>query len=192
MQPMSSVGQRLVFVRVHAGARRFSVVTSEDARPIADCDGECGFWAWPGRYTVRLRLDSGKKDSNVSLRIHRPGRYDFVPTEPAARTTGLVLGITGPLVMFVGALMTYAGFATVGCDDNSVSPCRNGPEPIGYYGLATLAVGAGMTTAGWIVFAHNRAHFELSQELGPLSPSARVGVIPLPHGGLGLGATVAF
>jgi hypothetical protein len=61
-----------------------------------------------------------------------------------------------------------------------------------YYGLATLAAGAGMTTVGSIMFAHNRVHFQHSEDPGPLETSARISVLPMPQGGLGLGATVAF
>ncbi len=45
-------------------------------------------------------------------------------------------------------------------DDGSQNGCHNaGPEPIAYYGFGTLAAGAGMTTVGWLMFAHSRAHF---------------------------------
>jgi hypothetical protein len=193
-QPLSSVGERLVYVRIHAGDRPFSVVTPKDEQPIAVCDGECGFWAWPGNYSVRLQLDGAPKESGLSLRIRKPGRYDLIPADRAARNTGLVLGLVGPVISFVGVLMTVAGVLEAGCTyDTSQDDCHDdGPAPIAYYGLATLAVGAGMTTAGWIVFAHNRVHFQLSDDPGPLGTSARVSVLPMPHGGLGLGALVAF
>jgi hypothetical protein len=77
--------------------------------------------------------------------------------------------------------------------DTSSKDCQSdGPAPVAYYGLATLAAGAGMTTVGWIMFAHNRTHFQLSDDPEPLGASARISVLPMPHGGFGLGAVVAF
>ena len=194
-QPLSSVGERLIYVRIHAGERPFSVVARDDAEPIAVCDGDCGFWAWPGNYSVRLRLAGAATDSSLSLRLRKPGLYDLIPANKAARNTGIALGIAGPVVGFVGLLMTMVGLLEAGCsyDDGAQNGCHNaGPKPIAYYGLATLAAGAGMTTVGWLMFAHNRAHFQLSDGRGPHGASARVTVLPLPQGGLGLGAVVAF
>jgi hypothetical protein len=190
-------------VRVHAGDGPFSVVTPNDGQPIAVCDGECGFWAWPGKYNVRLGLDGAPKDGNLSLRIRNPGRYELIPANPTGRNAGMALGLVGPVVSLVGLLFTFAGLLETGCTEaTSQSNCSDSPPPVVYYGLATLAVGAGMTTAGWIVFAHNRTHFQLSDDPrsaksgsdvgGPLGTSARVSVLPMPHGGLGLGAVVAF
>ena len=193
MQPMTSVGQGLVYVQVHVGDRQFSVLTPKDVQPLAVCDGECGFWAWPGTYSVRFRLDGAAKDSRLTLRIRKPGRYELIPANQAGRNAGMALGLVGPVVSLVGLLFTFAGLLETGCtEDTSQSHCSDSPPPVVYYGLATLAVGAGMTTAGWLVFAHNRAHFQLSDDPGPLGPSARVSVLPMPHGGLGLGAVVAF
>jgi hypothetical protein len=159
------------------------------------CDGECGFWAWPGTYSVRLRLDGAPKDSSLTLRVRKPGRYELIPANQAGRNAGMALGLVGPVVSLVGLLMVFAGAIESGCTQaTSQNDCSHGdgPAAIAYYGLATLAVGAGMTTAGWLVFAHNRAHFQLSDEPGPLGTSARISVLPMPHGGLGLGALVAF
>lgn len=189
---MSSVGQRLLYVQVHARDRPFSVVPRDGGQPLAVCEGECGFWAWPGKYNVRLRLD-GAADSNLSLRIRTPGRYELIPANPAGRNAGMALGLVGPVVSLVGLLMTFAGLLETDCTEaTSQSQCSDRPPPIAYYGLATLAVGAGMTTVGWLVFAHNSAHFQLSDDPGPLGTSARVSVLPMPHGGLGLGAVVGF
>jgi len=191
---MSSVGPGLVYVQIHAGDRRFSVITSNPARPIAVCDGDCAFWVWPGNYSVRLRLDGANKDSSLSLRIRRPGRYELIPANRSARNAGLALGVAGPVVAFVGLIMAYVGIMEGQCDDAAPQAActSNGPEPVAYYGLATLAAGAGMTTVGWIMFAHNRVHFQHSEDPGPLETSARISVLPMPQGGLGLGATVAF
>jgi hypothetical protein len=193
IQPLSSLGERLVFVQIRAGDRPFSVLTRNDGEAIAVCEGDCGFWAWPGNYSVRLGLDGAKKESSLSLRIRRPGLYNLVPANPAARNAGMALGLVGPVVGLVGALMAFAGVIDSGCAEATTQThCDDGPAPIAYYGLATLAVGAGMTTVGWIVFAHNRVHFQLSDDPGPLATSARVSVQPMPQGGIGLGATLAF
>ena len=181
-----------VFVQLNAGGA-FSVSAPHGkhapAQPIAECAQACGFWAYPGDYQVLVHQPD--HDANVKLRVRGPGTYDFVAADSGARTSGLVLGIAGPVLTLVGTVMLLVGvYDSCGDDSAPVHSCNT--PPIFYYGAATFVAGAGMTTAGWIIYAHNRAHFELS-ELRPLQPaSARLGLIPMPRGGLGFGATVAF
>ncbi|MEP7052156.1 MAG: hypothetical protein ABJB12_17460 [Pseudomonadota bacterium] len=181
-----------VFVQVNAGAEAFTVSTPHarhaTAQTVAQCAQACGFWAWPGDYPVSVHLPG--HDAAVTLRVRGPGNYAFVPEDSGPHTAGLVLGIAGPVVTLIGALMVVSG-AVQGCDDaNRTGPCRT--PPISYYGAATFFAGAGMTAAGWVLYIHNRAHFQLSA-LGPPEPaSARLGLIPLPRGGLGFGATLSF
>ncbi len=183
-----------VFVQVAAGGEAFTVSEPHRRRvpgkQIVACAQACGFWAYPGDYEVRVHQPD--HEANVSLRVRGAAIYDFVPANSDARTGGLVLGIAGPVVTFVGTLMLLVGVSD-GCPEDDLDLKRScSTPPLVYYGAAMFLAGAGMTTAGWILYAHNRAHFELSAP-GPLQPaSARIGLIPLLHGGLGLGATVGF
>ena len=187
VQPMQP-GQGMMFVHVDAAERSFAVYFGRGEHPIADCTNECDFWAWPGKYRVQVRQGEARYDTTLALRIRRPGYYRFIPANGGAQNAGLILGVAGPVVGLVGLLFTTAGLLAT-CSDREPGQDCDKPASL-YIGLAGLAVGTGMTIPGWILYARNRAHFQLIEPAPPLAP--RVGVIAMPHGGLGLGATLAF
>lgn len=175
--PLAWPAQPLAFVQLDAGQRSFSVLTPESEQLVADCHSACGFWAWPGKYQVRIRSAEGGKEATVSVRIRESSSYRFVPADRAARNTGLVLGIAGSTVGLVGMAFTMVGLL-IPCSDLATDRSCDA-SPALYAGLAGLVVGAGVGTAGWISFVNNRAHFQPT-------------LTPLPRGGLRLGASFAF
>jgi len=188
-QPMQPA-QGMVLTHVSAGQRPFAVFFGRGRVPIADCTGECDFWAWPGKYRVVVRQGEGPHDdASLALRVRRPGSHTFVPAHGGAQNAGLILGVTGPVIGFVGAVFTAAGlFAT--CSDPP--PGESCDKPAGFYiGLGALALGGGMTAVGWPLYLHNRAHFDFRGRT-TAEPPARLGLVPMPRGGLGLGASFAF
>jgi hypothetical protein len=194
-----------VFVQLHAGDGAYSVIATGGPRNapqpvIATCDGDCGFWAWPGPYKLHFAASGDEHAKNLNLRVRAPGDYTFVPANVGMRNTGLTLGIIGPTIAFVGLIVAVVALSQPSCDDdsgNDGNPPRSCATPPGlYYGLETLAVGAGIGTLGWIMFAQNRPRV-VYRPLAPAaatapSMTARVGLVPLSRGGFGLGATVAF
>ncbi|MEO6600594.1 MAG: hypothetical protein ABIQ16_12010 [Polyangiaceae bacterium] len=186
MQP----GPGMALTHVNVGPRSFAVFFGRGAHPIADCERECEFWAWPGKYRVLVRNGEGPHDNaSVPLRIRRSGSYAFVPAHGGAQNAGLILGVAGPVIGFVGAVFTAAGgFATC----SAPPPGEGCDKPTAFYiGLGALAVGSAMTAIGWPLYIHNRAHFLVRDAPTP-RPVVRWGVAPMPHGGLGLGAAFAF
>lgn len=186
MQP----GRGMVLAHVNAGEHPFSVSFGRGRHPIAECDKECDFWAWPAKYRVLIHHGEGPHDDvSVALNIRRTGNYTFVPAHGGAQNAGLILGVSGPVIGFVGAVLTVGGVLRECSDPPPGQGCDR--PAIVYVGLGMFAVGAGMTAIGWPLYIHNRAHFQASD--GPAAlPAARLGVLPMPHGGLGLGATFAF
>lgn len=187
-----SPGQGMVRTHVNAGPQPFTVYFGRGRRPIADCDTECDFWAWPGKYRVVVHRGEGPHDdASLALRVRRPGSHTFVAAHGAAQNAGLILGIAGPAIAFVGTVFAVGGLVAT-CSDPP--PGESCDKPVGFYiGLGTLAVGAGMTAVGWPLYLRNRAHFEFrDQPPPPAQPMSRWGLVPMPHGGLGLGATFAF
>jgi hypothetical protein len=186
MQP----GRGMVLAHVSAGQRPFVVFFGRGRHPIADCTGECDFWAWPGKYRVVVQQGEGPHDdARLALRVRRPGNYGFVPAHGGAQNAGLILGIAGPVIGFVGAVFTVAGLLRT-C--SAPPPGESCDQPTAFYvGLGALAVGGAMTAVGWPLYIHNRAHFDFRAQAAP-QPAARLGVVPMPRGGLGLGATFAF
>ena len=190
VQPMQP-GRGMVLAHVSAGQHSFKVSFGRGQRPIADCWKQCDFWAWPGKYRVLVRQGEGPQDdASLALNVRRAGRYAYVPAHGAAQNAGLILGVTGPVIGFVGAVLTAAGLFQT-CSDPAPGESCDGKPTAFYVGLGVLGVGAAMTAVGWPLYIHNRAHFQQSDD-APRPPSARLAVVPLPHSGLGLGATLAF
>ncbi len=183
-----------VFVSVSAGARSF-IVFGDEQRRVAECDGDCQFWAWQGTYRVRLKKTEHEPETSVTLRLRYSGNYTLKLGDSATRDTGLALGILGSVVFVVGTFVTFIGaleFDCAGSDSGGGSPSScNTPSSV-YYGLGTMAVGAGVSATGFVLFGTNGSGFHFSSEPVLLPMSARVGPVPLPGGGLGLGATLSF
>ena len=167
MQPSAG----MVRVHVSAAEHPFLVYFGRGEEPIADCAGACDFWAWPGKYRVRVFQGEGpRNDSVLALRVGQAGSYSFVPANGGAQNAGIVLGVSGPVVGIAGLVLTLVG---VNAGDRPASL---------YVGLGGLALGTGMTSVGWLLYAKNRASFDFSARVGP-QPVA---------GGLGWGAALTF
>jgi hypothetical protein len=200
LAPIQQSAGGAVYVQLHAGERAYSVTTAGGSRHepnpvIANCDGDCGFWAWPGSYKLRFPASGDERAKTVNLRILAPGDYTLMPPDVAARNTGLTFGVAGSAVAGVGLILFIAGLFATPCEDDSKGNGKCAYSPAIYYGLGTLAVGGGIATSGWLVYAQNRAHFVHRSPLAAAtaqSVAARVGLMPLPRGGFGLGAAVAF
>ena len=183
-----------MFVSVRAGNRSF-IVFGDEQRRIAECDNDCEFWAWPGAYRVRLKRTEHEPERSFRLRISHSGSYELSVKDSATRNAGLVLGITGSAVAFVGTLVLFAAVITSDCSQSDASDRQSNScstPPAVYYGLATLAVGGGLAAGGFVVFGANQTGFHFNDEHPPNPISARVGPVPMPHGGAGLGATISF
>jgi len=184
-----------VFVSLRAHGRSF-IVFDDDQRRVAECDDDCEFWAWPGSYRVQLQKNEHEHETSVRLRVRHSGSYTLDPGNEQAADGGLALGVVGSLVAVVGSAVMFAGELSYDCvsedaaDNGAGGNCKTPPSV--YYGLTTLAVGAGMTTVGFVLYGGNHTGFHFESEPVPLRYTARFGPVPLPRGGLGLGATLAF
>lgn len=185
MQP----GLGMVRVHLRAGDRAFSVFFGKGRVPVAACSGPCEFWVWPGKYRVLVRDGEGPgADAQLALRVRRAGDYAFVPAHGAAQNTGLYLGVSGPVIGLAGLVFTAAGLLH-SCDRTGGADCD---KPTSFYvGLGALGLGVGMTSAGWLLYAANRAHFAFTPPAVRQS-TPRVALISLPRGGVALGASFAF
>jgi len=182
-----------VYVHVSAGKRSF-IVFGEAQRRIAECDEDCQFWAWPGTYRVRLTQTEHEPERSVRLRIRYGGNYLLKLGDSDARGAGLALGIVGSTIAAVGSIMWLAGSAFHECsyEDSAGSANHCETPSIVYYGLGTFVAGAGIGAVGFVIFGNNGSGFHYFSEPPPLAMSARVGLVPLSRGGLGLGATLSF
>jgi hypothetical protein len=96
----------------------------------------------------------------------------------AAATTGLLLAISGAVILLAGvaafgALSLHASCAANNCDNN---------KWLGLYALEAIPAGIIMTTIGWGFFAHNRSTFRVGDHQGARGPRrTRLGAPPPPR-----------
>jgi hypothetical protein len=183
-----------IFVSVDAGERSF-IVFGDEERRVAECDGQCQFWALPGTYRVRLVKDAHEEETSVSMHLRNPGSYHLKVGDAGTRNAGLALGITGSSVFVVGALVAFVGVLELGCTYDDATGVSSGscstPSSV-YYGLAAMGVGAGVASLGFVLFGTNHTGFHYTPAPVPTPFSARLGPVPLAHGGVGLGLTGSF
>jgi hypothetical protein len=182
-----------VFLSVRAGGRSF-IVFDEQQHRVAECDDDCQFWAWPVTYRVQLQRNGREPETSITLRVRHAGSYELSVGDQQVRDGGLALGVVGCVVSVVGVAMMFAGALSEDCtSDASDGERDNCSTPsVVYYGLGTLAVGAGMSAAGFVLFGTNQTGFRFNSEPVLVPITASVGPVPLRHGGLCLGATLSF
>ncbi len=184
VQPMQP-GAGMVFTRVSAGQHAFAVYFGRGRHPIAACTGDCGFWAWPGKYAVVVDQGDGPhEDARVALHIDGNTSYRFVPANGQTQNAGIVLGVAGP-TLGVAGLLWFLALDLRSCHEPECST-----PTATYVSLSMLGLGVAMTAVGWPLYQYNRAHFAAGSAAAV--PQPQVGVMPMPHGGLGLGAKFDF
>ena len=176
-------------VRVDAEQRPFAVYFGNGTYPIAECAQSCEFFAWPGTYRIRVRRGDGPNDdATLALRLARPGNYSFVPAQGRLQNAGLLLGVSGPVIGVAGLALTLGGLLSH-CDPPAPGQSCETPSSL-YVGLGAFAVGSAMTTIGWLLYGHHRAHFRYA-EAPPSKAGPRVGFVPT-RSGVYLGASLSF
>lgn len=189
VQPMHAAAG-MVLVRLSAGDHPFSVFFGRAARPIAACASACAFWAWPGEYRVQVTDGEAPHiDATVPLRVQRSASYAFVPANGKSQNAGLILGVSGPVLGVVGLVLTGVGLFKT-CHESVPGEGCERPSSL-YLGLGAVALGAAMTTSGWLVYAYNRAQFRASGA-NPARTQASLTFRPMQDATLGLRAVLTF
>lgn len=127
-----------------------------DGTVLGVCTGNCTFQVPPGTYV----LESGETDELRSGRQQivatGPTMVDVRPGSKSTRRTGLVLGITGPVLFMVGFFGTFIVFAqrnsSLDCDTSGGATCSSADQPSYVPWVLSLVAGVAGTTAGWIMF----------------------------------------
>lgn len=164
-------------------------ITKKIGRDPADffCETNCQIQVVPGEYRIRVRETEFTLAGSRVIRINSPTSILFDPDTRAKRTTGLVLGIAGPVAMLVGVGLVMGAAP----DPHDAGPSkRNDALAIG--GVGVLAAGAAMTAAGWVMFGTSfKPEYELSPVGTGKAPAFSAGMVP-SSGGMVFAATLAF
>jgi hypothetical protein len=151
------------------------------AKPTV-CTEDCELELQKGTYTLIASRGDEHRTKEIALtssQILKVGQWDGV-----ARTTGIVMGITGILVGAVGAFITVGSYLTPspGPDDEDLD---NTGTVVALAGMAGLAVGTGLAIGGFSLAAANRAP---SMDLERM-PTTR---LPAPGAGAGISLSGKF
>jgi hypothetical protein len=154
------------------------------------CTGSCRLEVPPGKYRMRV-IEPDGKTSERTLTIREPEKFWVGPVDDSARTTGLVLGVVGSVMVPVGIILMLRGVEEDIANPNSSS---DGQELL--FGLMLFAAGAALAPVGWVMFGRSGKFSldrqALAQAEAAQRPRLTLGVAALPSGGGGLGASFNF
>jgi hypothetical protein len=157
--------------------------------PLATCPGPCRLILPPGEYHFRVTETADTLAGSRKLEINASSSIHFDPDTKAKRTTGLVLGIGGPILAILG----FGTLLGASCMDCTGSDRRNDGAVAA--GAAMLLGGLALTPIGWVMYGTSyKPEYEIKR-LGPRvgrgeSPW-RFGISPT-LGGAAIGGQLAF
>ena len=161
---------------------------------VAHCTEYCDFWALPGRYTLYALDHTNGERRHLSLHVKQSSRFELEAGDPAARSSGLVLGIVGSAALFTGLILLGGALAAGDCPQTTCS--SDGRQTTAIVGLSVFVAGALATPAGWIMYASNRTRLkQLDDRPYPATGTfsqVRVGLAGVGSGGLGLAGVASF
>lgn len=149
--------------------------------PIARCRTPCVAHLVPGRYRLAVAATDETLDGSRSIQIEGSSELEVDPDSASQRTTGLVLGIGGPVASMLGAVLLLSNVCIDSCSH------ENGGAAAA--GALVMLGGMVVTPIGWILFARSFAPEVEMRPLGGHEPTAFAGR-PLEHArpvGLGFG-----
>jgi hypothetical protein len=116
------------------------------------CDQECTVWLMPGRYVLRVDERDGYSGGDRTLIVKEPRTYVVTQGRTTAKTTGLVLGITGTVLLPLG----FAALTPAVMSANCHGDCGGVNGGVALAGLGAIVVGAILTPVGWAMYNRHR------------------------------------
>ncbi|GAC1352290.1 MAG: hypothetical protein NVS3B20_09750 [Polyangiales bacterium] len=153
-------------------------MTNSDDRVVAICREDCTMQLPRGRYRLDVGETDDTRDGDKDVDVDGPTSLEVSAGSKSQRTWGLVMGITGIPITFI----SLVGYAAQYQD-------YNGNVAVGL--LVTAAAGAGLTTAGWILFGTSRTRVRAESMTTRSAWPVAFGAAPV-RGGFVFGGTIAF
>jgi hypothetical protein len=171
----------------------YSMAKEADKKvPIHACASPCRVLLPRGEYRVRVAGDPEQVEGDRKIELTADTRLRFSLPDRSAKTTGLVLGITGSALVGVGMMvLLFSNWGAAHTADEEET--RTGA----YVGGGMLLTGAVLTPIGWVQFGRNRKPRVEQHPLGSGAPPAAaaprfgIGMAPMA-GGAGTGVSVSF
>ena len=116
-------------------------------RPLALCTGACQASIVPGRYRLFVAETPDTRAGGRDVQIVESSSLLVTPRSEAQHTTGLVLGIAGPVLMVIGSVVVLSSVAR---DYNESGSGSSGEGVLA--GLGMMLGGIAITPIGWVMF----------------------------------------
>jgi hypothetical protein len=160
--------------------------------PIARCRTPCFARLSPGRYRLFVHETEDTLSGGRIVDLDQSTAIVVSPDHDSQRSTGLALGIAGPVVTIVGAVLILSSLCWGESDTTSTTgtqTCADHSNNVGP-GIVLMLGGLAITPVGWVMFGKS---FKPDLTLTPLSQHAlgERRAVALP-GGFRLGMTVEF
>jgi hypothetical protein len=157
----------------NCASRWFEVRTGNNVL-VARCIGSCRLFLPNGSYRLVVPSTGVSSDSSLEFEVNGPGSIMIDDPNPTVKNTGLVLGISGPVLILAGTFLVASGTCINECPENTARQNR------AIIGLGTLAAGIVSTIVGWKIYSHAR-NPQIHQQT---QSTLQVGVAPSRGGGL--------
>lgn len=140
---------------------RLEIQDPRNRSPLAFCTDACQATIVPGRYRLFVNATPDTRAGGREVQISGPSQILVTPRSEARRTTGLTLGIGGPVLMVLGSVLFLSSLRnSLGHGDSSSS---DGGQAVA--GLGMMVGGIVITPIGWVMFGTS---FKPKVEVTPL------------------------
>lgn len=126
---------------------RLEIQDPRDRSALALCTGACQATIVPGRYRLFVNATADTRAGGREVQIAGPSRVLVTPKSEARYTTGLVLGIAGPVLMVLGSAVFLVNISR-SFDSGGSSGSADGALA----GLGMMLGGIAITPVGWVLF----------------------------------------
>jgi hypothetical protein len=127
---------------------RLEIQDPRNRSPLALCTDACQATIVPGRYRLFVNATADTRAGAREVQISEPSQLLVTPRSEGRYTTGLTLGIGGPVLMVLGSVLFLSSIGN-GLGDGGSSASDGGQAAAG---LGMLVGGIVITPIGWVMF----------------------------------------
>jgi hypothetical protein len=124
---------------------RLEIQDPRTRTPLALCTDACQATIVPGRYRLFVNATPTTRAGGRDVQISEPSRLLVTPRSEGRYSTGLALGIAGPVLMVLGSVVFL-----VNINDSLRDGSGSGDGAVA--GLGMMLGGIVMTPIGWVMF----------------------------------------
>ncbi len=109
----------------------------------------------PGQYEISV-IELGSDSGSRELELRRAERLLITPPDETARTTGLMLGVAGSVLLGAGVVMSVIAYSSSLSECDHAEECEDDTPPwLGPLGIGAGIAGGVAMPIGWVLFGNN-------------------------------------